>query len=212
MFAPRLSLVLFSSLLTTLANSASAQSDSTTRRTCWRGRPQPTCDVFWITELGYYPRIAGIRNGDDPAVGSHGSIDVGRMVNHGRSAHGLLVTVGMGYGSRIGLQARHRRWLGSDGTFDLTGGVVKTKFRPRENSHLEHSAYGITGDVALGWRDYGQLSLRGDLLRSDGRTGSVLYGGVRLGSRPATVVGVTGVALLAVYVAWFAIGMAGADI
>ena len=207
----RLRIVLFMTLLAAFPSLASGQSDSTPRRVCWRGQPQPACDVFWITELGLYPRLAGFTNGEDPAVNTFGSIEVGRMVNQGKTAQGVLVQVGRGYGSRYGLLLRQRRWLGNDGTFDVTGGVVKTKFRPVADSHLEHSAYGLTADVAIGWRDYGQLSLRGDLLRAGDRIGGTLYGGVRLGSQPAVIAGATGALLLSIYVVSFVIGMGSGD-
>ena len=68
-------------------------------------------------------------------------------------------------------------------------------------------ARGATAEIALNAADYGAVVLRTDYLRRGGQTSSALYGGVRLGSRPA--VGATvGLAL-----AWTALiaALAGSD-
>jgi hypothetical protein len=178
------------------------------KRTCWRGRPQPACDVFWITELGFYPRLRATTKGQPPALDAHGSAELGRMVNKGRSALGVLVTVGPN--DRWGLLLRHRRWIGSEGTFDVTAGVIHTEINHPEHSFLDKQGFGVTGDIALGWRDYGQIVLRGDLARTD-RTAGELYGGVRLGSKPAVAAATTGAVLLGVYYILFLIGTAQGD-
>jgi hypothetical protein len=132
------------------------------------------------------------------------------MVNKGRSATGILLSIGQARGGRFGVLYRHRRWLGTSGTFDLTGGGLVTTIRPKD-TFAERTTLGVTGDIALGWRDYGQLSFRGDLVQGMGRTDASLYGGVRLGSRPAAVTAVTGGTLLAAYVIMYAIRMARVD-
>lgn len=201
--------LLLASLAAVLPQHAQTQSVSTPRKVCWRGQPQPACDVFWITELGFYPRLGATIQGQPPAIDAHGSAEIGRMVNKGRSAQGVLITFGPN--ERYGLLLRHRRWIGEQGTFDLTAGGIQTTINHSRESHLDKRGFGLTGDIALGWRDYGQIVLRGDLARSEDRTAGTLYGGVRLGSKPAAGAAITGGILLGTYFALFMIGMANAD-
>lgn len=191
--------ILIALLITAIPREALAQSREIPKRTCWRGRPQPVCDVFWITELGFYPRLASTRSGPIPAIETHGSAEIGRMVNNGGSAHGFLVS--MGTNERFALLYRHRRWVGTEGTFDLTAGPLQTAIHQPVHSYLEDRAFGLTGEIALGWRDYGQISIRGDLARAEGVTASALFGGVRLGSRPAVVTAATGALLFGIFAA-----------
>lgn len=171
---------------------------------CYRGHPMPTCDRFVLTEIGYYQRAAGSRqtfistyterdgaphtlsySADD--IGSQLSWELGMMANRGpRTAVGGTLLIGVGNsGADVGLKARYRRWLAADGTaLDVGAGVVGGILDDRSGNQ---QAFGVTGDVALNASDFGAIVLRVDILRRGGRTGSAIFGGVRLGSKPALV-------------------------
>jgi len=157
-----------------------------------------------LTEIGYYRRAAGSRQtfasaytGGDGApntlsytaddIGSQLTWELGMMANRSpRTALGgtLLLGVGDG-GADVGVKARYRRWLLQDGTaVDLGAGVVTGTIVGRAGNAR---TLGVTADVALNAADFGAIVLRMDVLRSSGRTSSALFGGVRLGSKPALV-------------------------
>lgn len=169
---------------------------------CYRGRPAPQCRRFVITELGYYARAAGSvfhyterytgPNGEplensfaDNDMSSQLTWEVGMMANRGpRTALGATLLLGVGDGGGdVGLKGRYRRWLADDGVaLDVGAGVIRGSLNgPRGTD----TGGGITADVALNAADYGAIVVRADMLRARGRNASALYGGVRLGSRPA---------------------------
>lgn len=171
---------------------------------CYRGRPTPRCTRFVLTEVGYYARAGGstetysqsLTGADGQPVtysytqddmSSQLTWEVGMMANRGpRAALGATLLLGFGDGGGdVGLKGRYRRWLGSDGAaLDVGGGVMRGTTNGRSGSI---TGTGLTGDVALNAADYGAIVVRMDLLRAQGRTTSGVYGGVRLGSRPALV-------------------------
>jgi hypothetical protein len=71
----------------------------------------------------------------------------------------------------------------------------------RPYPELDRQAFGITTDASLGWRDFGALTVRADVVRGGGRTASALYGGARLGSYPAVVATAAYAALIAAFIA-----------
>jgi hypothetical protein len=163
----------------------------------------PKCTTFWLTEFAYYRRFTGTgfiqdfetASFDMPDLEDHYSWDIGLMSNRSpRTAiGGTLHLGGGGSGMRIGLKARHRRWIAGKGVVDLSAGVLRAGIRARY-PELNTPAYGITGDAAIGWRDWAALTVRGDVLRGSGRTASAVYGGVRVGSY-AAIVGTVAAAL-----------------
>jgi hypothetical protein len=163
---------------------------------CFRGRPASVCRAFWVTEIGYYQRLAASKvkgvlppaPPTQPHLNSHVSWELGGMVNRGRArAVGATVLVGFDdLGHRVGVKARYRRWLGEHvRTLDLSAGVLRA-YSTDSYPDLPAAAYGATGDVSLGWGDWIAVTARADVLR--GRTSRVVsagYGGVRLGSYAA---------------------------
>lgn len=169
---------------------------------CYRGRPAPQCRRFVITELGYYARAAGSEfhyterytgpNGEpvensfsDHDMSSQLTWEVGMMANRGpRSALGATLLLGVGDGGGdVGLKGRYRRWLSNDGVaLDVGVGVIRGSLNEPGGTAVRG---GVTADVALNAADYGAIVVRADMLRAEGRTASALYGGVRLGSKPA---------------------------
>jgi len=184
--------------------------DSTrsTTNLCYRGRPAPSCKRFVLTELGYYARAAGTSTTTSSTYGDGlpGSYsfterdmtnqltwEVGMMANRGpRTALGATLLLGLGNGGgNGGIKGRYRRWLGDDGlALDLGAGVISGTVARDDWSD---GGLGLTGDVALNAADYGSVVLRVDVARYQERTASAVYGGVRLGSKPA----LAGTALLA---------------
>ena len=167
---------------------------------CYRGRPAPACTRFVITEIGYYRRVVGSRTtftqppldglpgysftNDD--IGAQLTWEIGAMTNRGaHSALGATLVLGVGSeGARIGAKGRYRRWLAPDGSaLDLGTGLVRGSYRSPQGGSI--AASGVTADVMLNASDYIAVGTRVDVLHAAGRTASVLYGGVRLGYKPA---------------------------
>lgn len=169
---------------------------------CWRGRPLPKCRTFVLTEIGYYGVAAVTQqhyqysypgtNGDtvtyrysEDAMSSQLTAEVGVMQNLGpRTALGGTFVLGFGTGGAdVGIKGRYRRWLSPTGmALDLGAGIISGTL---QQSSGDVRSPGVTMDVALNAADYGALVLRTDIQRANGKTARALYGGVRLGSRPA---------------------------
>ena len=143
-----------------------------------------------------------------PDVDRQLTFQLGAMVNRGtKSAIGGAVVFGGGRGGAdFGILGRYRRWLTPDGfALDLSAGAIQGEMDGP--LFVTGDARGATAEIALNGADYGAVVLRTDYLRRGGQTSSALYGGVRLGSRPA--IGATvGLAL-----AWTALiaAFAGSD-
>lgn len=192
---------------------AAQDSTGTHPRLCFRGRPAPACDRFVLTEIGYYRRAAGSSStfvvpgsgGDGKPDFSYTQRDIdtqlawefGLMANRGpRTAVGATLLLGVGDGGAdVGIKGRYRRWLGTDGvSLDVGSGLFGGTLNGQRGSA---NGIGVTGDVALNAADYGAVVARLDLMRADDRTATALYGGVRLGSKPAlAAMGLLGVGML----------------
>lgn len=189
---------------------AKAQSPPEPASNCFVGRPMPKCKTFWLTEFAYHRRAIGTGFVEDfetasferPDLDDHYSWDIGVMWNRGpRTALGGTLHLGGGGSEvRIGLKGRHRRWIAGKGVMDVSAGVLRATVRAPHPT-LSAPGYGLTGDIALGWRDWAALTARADVLRGDGRTVSALYGGIRLGSYPAIVGTVAAAAYIALLLA-----------
>jgi hypothetical protein len=185
---------------------AAAQPAPDTVRACFAGRPLPECKTFWITEVGYYHRAFGGGSIQPvPAdfagrldLDNHFSWELGRMSN--RSARtavgGTFLVGGGGSGLRFGVKARYRRWLSKRSSLDLSGGALGVVTRSLY-SQPSARGYGITGDVALDWKDWAAITVRADAIRGEGRNATAVYTGVRLGSYPA----IAATAAIAAYIA-----------
>lgn len=181
------------------------------RSFCWQGRPVESCRSFLLAEGGAHMLLAGSRYrrvGDrydydtpgvtrSPHLTGHVNLEVGIMVNRG-PAHAVGATVlggGDANGFRLGAKGRYRRWMGRDAALDLGAGVlVAQQSVPFQGAdvnkpgNLHVVVAGLTGDAALGLTDWVSLSVRGDLmLDADGSPSHGVYGGLRLGTRPAAV-------------------------
>jgi hypothetical protein len=205
-----------------LSSEIAGAQDVPARRTttCWRGRPAPRCDAYWITELGYYRKLASTSQLVDygfgppqrqPHLEDHASIQLGRMTNRGAtSAFGGTLQLGVGSaGPRAGIHARYRQWLGESAGLELSLGPQVGKFyQPfREDRIDDPVGGGFSGDVSLDLGNLIAVTARGDVLYADGRTAGAAYGGVRAGAQGSVVAGVATAIAFALLIA----AISGAD-
>ncbi|MEO7996540.1 MAG: hypothetical protein ABI852_03800 [Gemmatimonadaceae bacterium] len=197
-----------------LAASAQDTSSKSSNRNCWRGRPQPACDAFLLTEVNFFRSVINPSGKYSTTYLIDGvsqtyvyelhpsewkfSTEVGGMVNRGKStAVGgtLLLDVGPD-GASIGLKARYRRWLTPEGiALDFGAGVRTTReeiFNDYSYVNQDNFVYqrprqsiGFTTDVAINASDYVAVVSRLDINRYDKRLQPTISLGVRAESRPA---------------------------
>lgn len=195
-------------------SAAVAQAARDSAAFCFTGRPLPRCKTFLLTEFGRYWLMTGTEFSqqrdmytfDLPDLDGHISWEIGAMSNlNPNSAAGGTILFGIdGNGGRLALKGRYRRWLGDQGMLDASAGALRASLRPHPN--LSAIGYGITGDVALGWRDLAALTVRAEALSSGDRTVGGVYGGVRLGSYPAIIATAALAALIALFIASYGAG------
>ena len=164
---------------------------------CFEPQPPPACKKFWITELNGYQALGASHFTEQTSAGpqirrdlhEHFNVSVGGMVNHGPSAaFGAAMMLGDGpEGERVGVEARARRWLGAHGAVDVSAGPLEALVHAPPPSGRARG-YGVGADVSLMWFDWVGLTVRGEVLRAEGRTVHALYAGARLGTYPAVVV------------------------
>lgn len=169
------------------------------RSFCWTGRPAESCRTFLVAEGNFYAPVAGTtyRRAGFPGeftrerhLATHVAWEVGAMRNVGpRDAVGAAVLLGVdGNGERLALKGRYRRWLGPRAAVDAAAGVLYARRAapyPDVAGNVHVPGAGITADVSLGLTDWAGVSVRGDLLFDEEQRSSALYGGLKLGTRPA---------------------------
>lgn len=194
---------------------------------CWEGRPLESCRTFLLAEGGMHVLLAGSRytrneynnrgTTRSAHLAGHLNWEIGVLVNRGAAdAVGATVLVGGDpNGLRLGVKGRYRRWMGRHAALDLGAGVLAARrAAPFEGADADRPGNrhvvvgGLTGDAALGLTDWASLSVRGDLLLDgNGSPAHGVYGGLRLGTRPAAVATVAPVVLgLAALLFWGAGG------
>ena len=161
---------------------------------CFRGRPKPQCDVFWLTEFGVAAPISSNPNG-----GSRGALftwELGGMVNRGtRHAFGVAAfsqailwgSDQTGQGAAVGIRPRLRFWMNHNTSIDIAPGIVVAG----------SGAPGFSGHAGLSFADNAGLTMHVVALRPepydvDRSTRVAVFAGGRLASLPGTVVGVGG--------------------
>jgi len=200
-----------------LSSTLQAQGTQTepSKKYCWRGQPIPACDRFLLTEFGFYRSIvqpaATVTYSWYPDSTQQSSYqirdtpwnftwEVGGMVNaNARTAVGATILLGANDdGGTVGIKARYRRWLNSDGIALDVGAGVRTSQSDRGTNatYLGPSSStftdqapppAFTGDVAINARDYVSLVARVDIARFDNRYQPNISLGVRAGSIPAVI-------------------------
>jgi hypothetical protein len=175
------------------------------RAFCYVGRPAESCRMFLVAEGNAYGAFAGSRY---QRIGYQGEVrrhrhlaphiawEVGAMRNiTERDAVGAVLLVGGdANGERVAVKARYRRWLTPRSAVDVGAGALFARrsepyAEPDRAGNFHVPVAGLTGDVAVGLTDWAGVSVRGDLLLDeDGERAHALYGGLKLGTRPAAVV------------------------
>jgi hypothetical protein len=183
---------------------AQIEASESERAFCWAGRPAESCRTFLIAEGGAYMAVASTRytrRGFDGAVTrsmhltGHAGWEVGMMRNVSpRDAVGAAVLAGGdANGERIALKGRYRRWMSRSEALDVGAGLMfARRAEPYADAatpgNLHVPVMGFTGDVAWGLTDWAGVSVRGDLLYdTNGKPATAMYGGLKLGTRPALV-------------------------
>src|SRR5207237_7739766 len=104
--------------------------ESTTHR-CFRGRPKPRCDVFWLTEFGVAAPIS--TNATGASRGALFTWELGGMANRGtRHAFGVAAfsqailggSDQTGQGAAVGIRPRLRFWMSHTASVDIAPGMV----------------------------------------------------------------------------------------
>jgi hypothetical protein len=159
---------------------------------CFRGRPQPSCGSFWLTEFG-----GAVRVGSGEFADFRGSItwEVGRMKNMG---HKYALGAAAFLESRaltpsVGIRPRVRLWLSSGNSVDIAPGIVVASpgTGPTFSGHV---SFNMSDYVALtvqvvGVKDdtYGLTNGSPNGAVSGRSTRMVLLAGGRLGAKPGVV-------------------------
>jgi hypothetical protein len=169
------------------------------RRFCWTGRPVEHCRTFLVAEGNIYAPVVGTtypRTGfqgertREKHLAPHVAWEVGAMRNVGpRDAVGAAVLLGVdANGERLAFKGRYRRWLTPRAAVDAAAGVLYARRAapyPDVAGNVHVPGAGVTADVSLGLTDWAGVSIRGDLLFDEDQRSSAVYGGLKLGTRPA---------------------------
>ena len=132
------------------ASTLMAQATSTTEQPgksrCFRGQPLPTCNSFWITEIGFLYGLV------TPLLGmrEYPTLELGMMANVGEhSAIGGTLYGGLLHGLELGVKARYRRWLSNSTSIDFSPGILLDAG--------DRKSPGFTGHIGMNFGD--RLSL-----------------------------------------------------
>lgn len=156
---------------------------------CFRGRPSPACNVFWLTEAGVAAHVAGNQAAYESAPLF--TWELGWMVNRGSSrAFGIAAFGQAGDGMvAAGIRPRVRFWMNPTMSLDVAPGVAVYA--------SDGGGPGFSGHVGLNFGDYGAATVHVVALRprtydTNRSMRTAVFAGGRLGSVPGTVVGVGG--------------------
>jgi hypothetical protein len=159
---------------------------------CFRGRPEPECGSFFITEIGFAIRLT-----QEPLDEGLVSADLGYMVNLSDdwAVGGTLYAAFEDFtdpmpDARVGAKARIRRWFKPWLSFDVAPGIM------RYNGGQGGEELALTSQFSLSFRDQLVLTTQFDYLHYKGNKVLAWYAGLRFGSQPAVAV-----ALLSVLIA-----------
>jgi len=169
---------------------------ASTAHWCFRGRPRPQCDFFWLTEFGVAAPISS-----NPYHTSQGALftwEFGGMVNGGRrhafgvAAFGQAALWGSSDFAAGGIRPRVRLWTSDVISFDIAPGIVVLS---------SGGTPSFSGQAALNFADYAGLTMHVVTLRPsqydvDRSTRVTVFTGGRLGSVPGTILGVGGPAVV----------------
>ena len=183
-----LAMILIAAAASLRAQSSGARGDTTTSRECWRGRPAPTCDSFFLTEFGVarvltsstthfdidYGQGGGIVHNSEPDFGNRLQFTIGPMFNMGtgRAIGGTVSFSGVNNGFRAAVEGRHRWWGPGGAALDASAGALRIDL-PSVSATARRTEYGLTAGVHL---------VSNDLVNATGRADVTLgHGGARVG-------------------------------
>jgi hypothetical protein len=182
-------------VLVALPACASAQSDSSApprHSACWRGKPEPQCRRFWITEVSgeysyattetHYQYANSVNAYSRPDVSSQVLMTLGPMFNT-NPTRALGATISWGYvndGARLALEARRRNWTSQSSGFDVSAGLLRIDVPPLPDQFY-HSAYGVTAGAYGVSSDLVHINAHADVLLTGGRVraGGTVGRGIR---------------------------------
>jgi hypothetical protein len=167
---------------------------------CFRGQPRPTCDNFWLTELGFAKSVTSDSTSLYTAEfgwmvnrGTRGALGAGIFVQDRQSAEHLAesmtYTVG-GDETGIGIRPRLRWWMSRDISVDVAPGIILFG---------SGAGAGFSGHVDLNIQDVAAVTahiVSRPQPRAPGVQTDVFVGG-RIGSTLAAIVGGALLVLLA---------------
>lgn len=155
---------------------------------CFRGRPSPPCNNFWLTEAGVAARIADNQPYESAPLFTW---ELGWMHNHGmRRAFGIAAFGQAGDGmAAVGIRPRMRLWMNSAMSLDVAPGIALYG--------SDGGAPGFSGHVGLNFGDYAAatvhvVALRPRTFDTNRSMRTAVFAGGRFGSVPGTVAGVGG--------------------
>jgi|SRR5689334_18750951 hypothetical protein len=162
-----------------------AQADSGARRdyrVCWRGKPLPQCDSFWLTEISGEYAYASTQThyslGSGSNTYSYSQRDVssqllwtvGPMFNTS-AARALGGTLSVGFvneGSRIAVEARRRYWTSPGNAVDFSVGAIRMNAPPLP-AQSGQAPYGATAGAYVVGGDLIHVNAHADVLLTGGR-------------------------------------------
>lgn len=191
----------------TVADSAAADCNERERCHCFRGRPQPKCYLFWLTELGVMSVVRSENTRLDSDNDTRLILNYGYMFNVGRNdAVGASVSVITGSDEEHSYPAlipRYRRWLSQNVALDIGVGLGRKYYG------VNDITVPLVAQLGLSVRDYFSTTVLIERFKwsesvydpkfpsethHETRTGTTVSAGVTLGSYPALVA--TGMAIV----------------
>jgi hypothetical protein len=186
-------LVLTTMLLATAgrlpAQGGGGRGDSTMAGKCWRGKPAPICDNFFLTEFGvarvltsstshfdvdYGSAGGGLVHYSEPDFGNRLQFTIGPMFNQGprRAIGGTVSFNAVHNGFRAAFEGRHRWWGPGYTALDLSAGAMRID-EPSVSAIARRTEYGVTAGVHLLSNDLVNATTRSDITFG--------HGGARVG-------------------------------
>ena len=154
---------------------------------CFRGRPSPPCNNFWLTEAGVAARLAGNQPYQSAPLFTW---ELGWMHNHGTRRALGIAAFGQAGGdmAAAGIRPRLRLWMNSTMSLDIAPGIALIG---------SGGAPGFSGHVGLNLGDYAAATVHVVALRprtydTNRSMRTAVFVGGRFGSVPGTVAGVGG--------------------
>lgn len=156
---------------------------------CWRARPRPPCDGFFLTDFAFEMPLASTRRADAPNVAEGRRPDIpmravwtfGFMGTKGRHSHGGAVSLTSEEIGRASLpftaEWRYRNWLGTSAAVDAAIGYKSAPMWKNGTGLVP--ARGMTMMVGFTPNRWVGVSARVDLMRVDGRTPRAVLLGIQ---------------------------------